>query len=841
MNGLGSADFQQGRFEEALRWYEKAIELREATGDVEGLATSLNYASNCQTQLGRPIEARQLLERALPILQETGADRRRIEVMHSVGVMYRNTQRHGRAIEAFEEALSLIAAAPEYEATIRLDLAAALLEQGRIRASIEETSRAEELAGENTEPMFQFHLRTQQGRSLLALGDLDRACAELEVARDLAEGLGVPELVAQAESNLANALNEAGRADEALAVAREALSTARATGATRFEVDAAKVVADALVLLGRDEDALALADTVVSQHQATAPELLTELRTTRGFALSEVGRFGDARRELRDIRAAILSRGLGDMEWVPLIGIGDSFEALAPDSSRVYYEEALASLEAYRAVAASGALRTSFLADQRGVIYEDVTHFYAQQSFRRDPERWSALAFRTAERARARGLLELVTRSFAADEDPEIASLLDRLYELDETGSAEAEDRQRIQDEIARRFDARLETTAPWTSDASAIAGPMELGATLDDDTVALVYAVGEDASYVWAVDRRGHVLEQIDGRDVLREHVVALREALLTPGFGDRALATEARALYEKLIGPVASRVRGKDRIWIVPDGVLFEIPFEVLLSDDPGERPDWQRAEYLARDHRIGYAPSANLLVALREEAATQSDAVLALGDPDFSGLSPRAGMTEELPPLPQSRAEVETLVRLRDDTVTLLGADATEGHLRSALQETHPSIVHLATHGLVDREEPSLTSVALAADADAAEDGYLYTLEILALPLDAQLVVLSACDTGRGKLERGEGTVGLTRSFLAAGAKRVVSSLWPVADASTSELMQSFYEELLDRGRDPDDALARARKELWKTRETAHPYYWAPFVLMGSDAPLPADVRG
>ena len=840
LNGLGSAHFQQNLFEDALVWYERAIELRERTGDAVGLATSLTYAANCEQALGRLVRARQLLERALPVLEENGDRRRRLEVLHSVGVAYRNLSRLADAVRRLEEALELVDAAPEFEAGIRLDLAGAYREQGRVREARAELTRAAAIAGDAPGEQFAFRLASERGQASLALGDLSRARDEFEQARGLARAIDVAELIALSEANLANALIEAGEHEEALRIARSALEQAREAGSVRYELNAAKVAADAMQALDRHEESLALLEPVLARHADSSPGLLVGLRATRANAFSELGRYGAARREFRDVRRSLVENDRTELEWIPLVGIGDSFETLAPDSAQVYYEATFASLERHRAATASGAVQTSFLADQRGRLYQEITTFYAREASRRDRARWSALAFRTAERARARGLLELVTRSFEAGDDPAIAELLDRLYAIDENDAARAEERQALRDELARRFDAQLTEAAPWT--AGAEAGPAELGATLDDDTVALVYAVGADASWVWAVDRDGHVLRELPGLDELQGRVVALRDALLTPGFGDRALAAEASALYDALIEPVADTLRDRERVWIVPDGVLFEIPFEVLLAEEVGDRPDWRRAPYLARDHRIGYAPSVNLLLALRQRPPAGTGALLALGDPDFGSLALRAGTTEALPPLPQSRTEVEALTDLRGEaTVTLLGDAATEGRLREALAAGQPSIVHLATHGLVDREEPSQTSVALARDPDTREDGYLYTLEILALPLDAELVVLSACDTGRGKLERGEGTIGLTRSFLAAGARRVVASLWPVADASTSRLMRTFYEELLDEGRAPDEALARARAALWAERDTAHPYYWAPFVLMGSDAPLPPGVRG
>ena len=844
LNGLGSVRFQQNQFEEALVWYERAVDLRERTGDTVGLATSLTYASNCQQALGRLVEARRLLERALPVLEASGDDRKRIEALHAVGVLYRNMRRTAEAVRALEDALALVSVAPEFEAGIRLDLAGALREQGRSREALEQIARAGELVGEAVDPALTYQLLTGRGLASMALGEVPRALDELGAARDVAQQMGVPELLSQAETNVAIAEALQGDYETSLATATRALERAREADSVRFEIEAMQVVADALVALGRHQEALERLDPLLARLGDVDESLGIDLRAVRGNALTLLGRYGAARDELRAVRRWLMANGLVEMEWVPLMGIGDSFETLAPDSARTYYEAAFAALERHRAAAGSGAVRTGYLDRQRGELYEAVVHFYADQAWARGGDRqgWSSSAFRTAERARARGLLDLVRQSIAVEDDPAVAGLLDALYALDENDPSTHEERTRLKDEIARRFDARVAAEVSWLQGEDPIVGLDGLSASLPEGMVALVYSVGAEASYVWAVDARGHDLLRLPARADLSDRVVALREAIEAPGFGDRALGEQAHALHRELIAPAASRLRGADRVWIVPDGILFEIPFELLLEEDPGDRPDWRRAKYLARERTLGYAPSASLLVQLAQAgAAGATPRVVALGDPDFTTLSRRVGTTVDLPPLPQSRREVETLVRLRgDQAVTLIESQATESALRDALESARPSIVHLATHGLVDREEPSLTCVALADDPTDADDGYLHTLEILSLPFDTELVVLSACDTGRGKLERGEGTVGLTRSFLAAGARRVVASLWPVADASTGTLMSTFYEELGER-RTVDDALNRARARLWSERETAHPYYWAPFVLMGSDAPLPDAARG
>ena len=141
----------------------------------------------------------------------------------------------------------------------------------------------------------------------------------------------------------------------------------------------------------------------------------------------------------------------------------------------------------------------------------------------------------------------------------------------------------------------------------------------------------------------------------------------------------------------------------------------------------------------------------------------------------------------------------------------------------------VVHLATHGLIDPAEPMRSSVVLGPDG--LDDGYLHSLEILSMQLDRPMIVLSACESALGRLERGEGVVGLTRSFLAAGSRGVVASLWPVADESTATLMSEFYYALWKKY-SAAESLRQARAALLATEEWSHPYYWAAFIPIGTE---------
>jgi CHAT domain-containing protein len=224
-----------------------------------------------------------------------------------------------------------------------------------------------------------------------------------------------------------------------------------------------------------------------------------------------------------------------------------------------------------------------------------------------------------------------------------------------------------------------------------------------------------------------------------------------------------------------------------------------------------------------------------------------LLALGDPayDRSAASPEGsgelevrgafGGSEpwKLRRLAYSRDEVTRIAKLyppgRADL--LLGEDATETNLKSDGKLSKYRIVHLAAHGLLNESRPQFSGLVVSRPpGSSAEDGLLQVYEIFNLELDAELVVLSACETGLGKEIHGEGIVGLTRAFLYAGASSVVVSLWKVADASTAELMVRFHEHLSRTGSSRTEALRRAQLDLIGNGAFAHPYYWAPFVLVG-----------
>jgi CHAT domain-containing protein len=190
----------------------------------------------------------------------------------------------------------------------------------------------------------------------------------------------------------------------------------------------------------------------------------------------------------------------------------------------------------------------------------------------------------------------------------------------------------------------------------------------------------------------------------------------------------------------------------------------------------------------------------------------------------------------PLPATEIEVKTIFQQFNNkskkALVQINENANEKFVKSE-QMSKFKIIHFATHGFVNTLKPELSGILMEQSSGNIEDGILYTGEIYNLKLNADLTVLSACETGLGKLKKGEGLIGLTRALLYAGSKSIIVSLWKVADKSTSDLMIDFYANLLEEKPESQDfskALQQAKLEMIKKETYAHPFYWSPFILIG-----------
>ena len=348
---------------------------------------------------------------------------------------------------------------------------------------------------------------------------------------------------------------------------------------------------------------------------------------------------------------------------------------------------------------------------------------------------------------------------------------------------------------------------------------------TLDPSTAILEYVVAEPQSYCLVVTRAGHRIVPLAAGSQLDRLVDNYRKAVRAK----LPAHAEARALYDALLKPISESVTKRDLV-IVPDGQLHLLPFDALTTPENA---------YVLQSHVVDYVPSATVYYLLSREAkgtTFSARPLLAIGGIAYSrttlhpvSLSSGPG-TSAFADLSYSREEVlEANSALGGNNRLLMGQEATEAAFKRSLNQRFGTI-HIAAHGLAEDPDPDNASLALLPDALAGEDGLLHASEIAMMHVDANLVVLSACDTAVGPMQGEEGISTLSNSFLLAGAKALVSTLWSADDSSSLFLMQNFYSRLAT-GTYPALALAEAKREmLSKFGSGALPYYWAGFKFEG-----------
>ncbi len=364
----------------------------------------------------------------------------------------------------------------------------------------------------------------------------------------------------------------------------------------------------------------------------------------------------------------------------------------------------------------------------------------------------------------------------------------------------------------------------------------------VEEDQIVLNYLVGDEHTFVMAISRNDvsiHKLLEIEKN--LPDRIAELRAAIENKDAS--AYRIKAAGLYNQLLGPVEERIEGKSNLLIIPDHVLHYLPFELLLK----EQAETDRADtwsYLLRDHHVSYAPSMMVYENMRDKGDFHANNLLALapyidGSIEYSGEASMRDYTAGLSPLPITRYETEEIANIFKSqrrfwnilsprqNVTLLQNQAASIRTLNDLDLSNYGYLHFATHAFIHKSSPSLSGILLAGDGDGEK--MIYLGDIYNLQLNADLVVLSACDTGVGSIARGEGIIGFNRAFIHSGAHNLLVSLWKVDDRNTSELMIRFYREMFS-GAGKAEALRAAKLSMIDRPDTAFPSEWASFVLIG-----------
>lgn len=352
-----------------------------------------------------------------------------------------------------------------------------------------------------------------------------------------------------------------------------------------------------------------------------------------------------------------------------------------------------------------------------------------------------------------------------------------------------------------------------------------ELRRALKPSEALLEYVVAEPTSYILVITKNGCRIVKVCGRNNLETLVTAYVKAVKDQSKAMR----EARALYRALLAPIG--ISHWSTYLIIPDGCLNMLPFDALVDD---------HGQFVVQSHVVAYEPSATTLYLLRKakDSSKSSKRMLAVGGVSYGKTHSMADLSERsygrdmtFADLPNSAREADVAAGAFENSQTtkLEGAAATEYNLKRALESGY-DYVHLAVHA-ISSDDPDRSALVVMSDPARGEDGFVQASEIVQMRLRTTLVVLSGCDTNVGPIEGEEGISALSTAFILAGAKTVVSTVWPVEDRSSLALMTAFYRHL-GAGESVSDAMSAAKRDvLSKFGPNSPPLYWGGFVVQGS----------
>jgi len=326
-------------------------------------------------------------------------------------------------------------------------------------------------------------------------------------------------------------------------------------------------------------------------------------------------------------------------------------------------------------------------------------------------------------------------------------------------------------------------------------------------------------------------------------ENILKVRDFLIDPNYLNTkkkdflSYVTAGSELYNILLKPVESKIYGKE-LTIIPHDKLSYIPFDALLSQMPDTvSMNFRNLKYLVRDYSINYSYSATLLYDFSDKAKSSSEGLIAFSpfyDPNYTYNVLETSVRRKLNPLPGAKDEVKSISQYFK-TSSFFDQFAQEYSFKE--KATDFDILHLAMHTIINDSLPMFSKLVFSKpDEKFKEDGFLNTYEIYNMKLNARLAVLSACETGTGMLQKGEGVMSMARAFIYAGCPSIVMTLWKVEDKSGVKIMDDFYK-YISKGKKKDVALRMAKLNHLETSDplTAHPHYWLGYVNIGNPEPL------
>jgi CHAT domain-containing protein/tetratricopeptide (TPR) repeat protein len=785
LNNLGLAHKSQGNYAQALEYFLRSLKIAEEIGDKTKISTPLMNIGSVYNLQGNNTQAMDYILKSLKIAEEIGDKAKTANSLHSIGSIHQSQGNYLQAMDYYQRSLKI-----SEEIGDKAAHASTLNNIGLVHQSQGNFTQA-----------LEYHQR-----SLKAAGEI-----------------GDKNVISGNLNNLGSIYQSQGNYTQGMDYFQRSLKIKEEIG---------------------DQTGMAISlNHISSIHQA------------QGNYTQAVESANQATR---------ITKQIGDLEifWQARTTAGQAHRALKElDLARQSFTEAIAAIEDWRnQVAGAQQQQQQFFETKLSPYYEMIDLLVAQNNFQQ------ALTF--AERSKSRVLLDVlrsgkvnITKAMTGQEqeqernlNSELASLNSQVYKekqsekpdqtrlADLTASLE-KTRLQMEDFQTNLYAAHPELRAqrgeihPLTSTEPASLIP-------DDRTALLEFVVQKDQSYLFVLTRNHKASQAATNLQVYKLNIKQKDLADLTRRFKERITSRSlgfqelASQLYSLLVKPAQAQLQSINNLVIVPDGMLWELPFQALLSAPK---------RFLLQDYAISYAPSLTVLKemqslsAKRRKGNVQANTLLALGNPAIGTETTKkvsaVFMDEKLLPLPEAERQVQALKQIygSENSKVYIGAEASEDRLK--LEAGKYQILHLATHGILNDASPMYSHLVLSQlQGKVSDDGLLEAWEIMKMDLNADLVILSACDTARGRVGAGEGMIGLAWALFVAGSPTTVVSQWKVETESNTKLMVAFHQNLKLNSNNAKEhsskaeALQQAALKLMKNKKYSHPFYWAAFVIVG-----------
>lgn len=900
LSRIGDVHRHRGNLNAALEHYRKCLTLREALGDKAGIADVLLFMGLSYSQRQDFALALEHFQKSLAVLKRLDDKRAMAEVENHIGEAYRFQSKYGLALEAYQKALvlreSLADKAGMAETLFNIGFLYNLQGEMALASSYFQRSLAlYESPGNKTSivnALFQvgriFMEQRNYGASLVYL---QRSLVLYEAAGNKLMTANALEWICGVQGMQGNFLAAVESCRKSL-VLRESLVDRRGISGTLFLMGrASRHVEDFPGALEYFQQSLKLrepndrveaantiyeiAETYKAQgNQAAALEYFQKnlklrealddkfamVRTLHdiGNILVQQGEYPQAQQAAEQATALARQSGSNESLWRARVLTGEVYRALnQPVQAQAAFEGAVSAIEAMRAQLNDEHARIRYLETRLIPWHRLVELLVAQNRI--------GAALNYTEQAKARGHLDIIhgghavlTEEMTPLEREQESKIKGKLaaanVQITRESNRPKPDERVLAESRAQQQTARAEREAFYASLYSAHremralrgkAEPLkfeEAAHLLPDSTSALLnYLVTDEKTFLFVLTRAGRTAQPtVRGYTInikaqeLNERAAALRRSLANRSYD---FQTVARQLYDLLIKPAAAQLQGKKLLTISPDAGLWELPFQVL-QPAPGQ--------YLIQKQAIAYAPSLSVLretLKLRSRGSSVKSgraSLLAIGNPSLGketiARAKSVLMDENLDPLPEAEDQVMKLKQIYGpaQSKVLIGHEALEESFKTEAPKYR--ILHLATHGLLNNASPIYSQLLLSQTGNEGEDGLLEAWEILRMNLNADLAVLSACETARGRWGAGEGIVGIAGALFVAGCPTVVVSQWKVEAASTTELIVEFHRQLKTRMKSKParlgtaQALRAAALKMLRGGQYRHPFWWAGFVVIG-----------